>query len=595
MQDSREDNTAERLVEFGEHLGVNGRHRLAALAFATAAGGTSGASPSLRADALYFAAFHLLEHATKEPEHEAAEEGLLRARSLIQKALLLAKTLPDGFVRTMRLYALLERVLTTQNDKAGATKSCKLALGEMRKAAQRGDVVWDWWVYFRTRQVRAAPGTKEALALATNAANLCRRRGDRVSAAAFHLIAAQIHLVYSTAESTHVSIQAADEDLKAVPLDVLPDAAPLRTAYVLLAGFAMLRIGHTAQVRVEVAKRASDYYDLLERGTAEDVVPAAGSCSWAWLPKPVMNALLQHLLACAYRTSDNQDAAFVNAERALKAASIELGGGQVLSRCINARAGRALAVALLESAARLKLQVVDLKGAYPLVKEVLERAENDGTDGVLDVAKASALLLGAEYYSLSGSLEHARMAMEYLEVIEKAGERDEELRQKFGDILAMARTHRSLLTGNGRVGEVEGKEVFVAKQVHAAALFADGVFHMRASRLIDAKAALQQVLTLCGEGAAANEQIICSTLIVHAGLYVFYESIPEAAHAPALDACHIADRAKDLVNIVRARRQRYKLLAKAYPGKPVVTGALTITKKAVSDLSAAQGHFRPLN
>ena len=578
-------------MEFGEYLAVNGRHRLAALAFATAAGGTSGASPSLRADALYFAAFQLLEHATKEPVHREADEGLFRARSFVQKGLLQAKTLPDAFVRTMRLYALLERCLTAQNDAPGATKACKLALGEMRKAAQRGDVVWDWWVYFRTRQVRSAPGPSEALALASNAAGLCRRRGDRVSAAGFHLIAAQLHLVHGVPENTEICIRGAAEDLNAVPFNLLPHAAPLRIAYVLLAGFAMLRVGHTAQVRAQIAKQASDYCDLLARGAVEDIVPTAGNCAWVWLPRPVMNALLQHLLTCAYRTNENQDTAFVNAERALQAASIKLGVKQVLPRCLDANAGRALAVALLESAARLRLQIVDLKNAYPIVKDVLDRA---GNADHLDVTRASALLLAAEYYSLSGNLEHARVAMEYLDVIENAGKLDGAVKRKLGDILAMAHTHRSLLTGNARVGDVDGEEVFVGKQVRAAALFADGVFHMRGSRLMDAKAALQQVLALCGEGVAVNEQIICSTLIVHAGLYVLYESIPESAHEPALDAVRIAERAKDLVNVVRAKRQRYKLLAKAYPGKPIVSNALAVTKKAVSLLSMAQSDFQPL-
>lgn len=592
MQHGRQDNPAERLVEFAQHLGVNGRHRLAALAFATAAGGTSGASPSIRAHALYFAAFHLLEHATNEPQHIAAEEGLLRARSLIQKGLLQAKTLPDVFVRTMRLYALLEKVLTTQNDKSGATKSCKLALGEMRKAAQRGDVVWDWWVYFRTRQIRSAPGEKEALALANNAAALCRRRGDRVSAAAFYLIAAQIHLVHGLTENTDSSIRAAAEDLNAISFDILPHASPLRTAYVLLAGFSMLRLGHTAQVRTEIAKQASDYCDLLGRGVVDEILPTPGNCAWVWLPRPVMNALLQHLLACAYRTHENQDTAFVNAERALQAASIKLGVKHVLPRCIDANAGRALAVALLESSARLRLQIVDLKNAFPIVKDVLERV---GNDGIVDATRASALLLAAEYYSLSGNLQHAKVAMEYLDVIEKAGlNGGDEVKRNLGDILAMAHTHRSLLTGNARVGDVNGEEVFVGKQIRAAALFADGVFHMRGSRLMDAKAALQQVLALCGDGVAMNEQIICSTLIVHAGLYLLYESIPQSAHVPAMDAVRIAERAKDLVNVVRAKRQRYKLLAKAYPGKPIVSNALSVTKKAVTILSTAQSEFQPL-
>jgi len=158
----------------------------------------------------------------------------------------------------------------------------------------------------------------------------------------------------------------------------------------------------------------------------------------------------------------------------------------------------------------------------------------------------------------------------------------------------MAHTHRSLLTGNGRVGD-DSEEAFIAKQVRAAALFADGVFHMRGSRLIDAKAALQGVLSLVGDGAAVNEQIIASALIVHAGLFMLYENIPDGALAPAGDAIKIAERAGDLVNTVRAKRQRYKLLAKAHPGKSAVAHALASTKQAVGILTKAQSHFVPLD
>ncbi len=48
----------------------------------------------------------------------------------------------------------------------------------------------------------------------------------------------------------------------------------------------------------------------------------------------------------------------------------------------------------LESAARLRSQIVDLKSAYPIVKDVLDRA---GNADHLDVIHESSLLLTAEY------------------------------------------------------------------------------------------------------------------------------------------------------------------------------------------------------
>lgn len=76
--------------------------------------------------------------------------------------------------------------------------------------------------------------------------------------------------------------------------------------------------------------------------------------------------------------------------------------------------------------------------------------------------------------------------------------------------------------------------------MRATALFADGVYHMRRSRLIDAKAALQGVLSLVGDGAALNEQVIRWRICTRSG------------------RDQDSRESRTLGNTVRAKRQRYK-------------------------------------
>lgn len=599
----RGENPAERLVDLGAHLGRAGRHRLAALAYASAAGGSSGASPRSRANALYLAARHLHQHAIRHPDTSIVEDDLLRARALLQKALLLARSLPDAFTRTMRLLALLEAVTIAQGDTGAATKACKLATNEMKRAVGRGEAVWHWWVYFRTRQMLSA-SPDDALSLAASAASLAERRGDVISAAAFHLAAAHVRVTapFFTLDAILPALRAANAHLSQVPRDDVAEAAPLRLARVLLSGFALLRAGRAAQTCAELAQDAARALALLDRGAAaaSPLAQPMHRCAWVWAPAPALRALLQHLLACALRPRGDGGAAWVHAERALCAAGLdaERADGAVLARCLDARAGRALGVAILDSAARVLLGLVDLARAAPLVSAAL-RLSADAGGGRPDVTRCAALLLAAEYCALSGRLEQARGALQYLDEIERAAADGVDSRAALGDVLHMAHTHRSLLTGHARTGAAadSADATYIGAHVRAAALFADGVFHMRNSRILPARATLHDALALIvadGDRGAVNEQLVANTLIVQSGLSLLREVIDEADHEPVRDAIQIAERGRDVVTEVRSKRQAYKLLSKSNPGSVATNDAHGVARMAMGRLTQVQTAYTEL-
>lgn len=606
MNEPREDNPTERLFEYGAHMGNAGKYRAAALAFSTAALGTSGAAPTLQADSYFLSAYYLIEHATKNPDSLEYEDDLLRARAIIQKALMHVKGLHDKFTRSMRLLTLLERLSSLKGDSNDADKACMQAMKEMRQAASEGAAIWDWWVYFRTRQLKYARSPGDAANLAESAANISVRRGDHASAAAFYLCLAQIHVTepgYAYPGPASTAIEKATKLLTNIPEHELPASAPLRIARILLAGSSLLRVGHTTQVREELATAASNALLVLDR-PVRTYQNSPNSVSWVWLPVPVMSALLQHLLACSFRTVDDGATAWVCAERALTAVGIRSGSygerSAMLMHSITPRAERALHVALLESAARVRLSNIDLKQARPLVAAAVQLSKLM-EDQSFDRTHASALLLASEYYSLTGQKVNAVTATRYLDRIENSqcardvdGKVTDCVTSGLGDILALARTHRALLTGSARKAPTP-HDVVVGSQVRAAAKFADGVYHMRNSQLVDAKNCIAKVNELVGEGVAANQQLICNALTIHAGLFLLYQDVPDKAIQPASDAVEIATHANDLVNKVRALRQRYKLLSKAHPNKAVVERCLATTRQAVSELHTKQSGFKPLD
>lgn len=600
MEDEeRGESPAERLIELGAHLGRAGRHRMAALAYASAAGGASGASPRSRADALQLAAYHLHQQA----KGERSEDDLLRARALAQKALLFAKTLPDAFTRTMRILALLEAIASARGDDAAFGHTCRAAVVEMRRAAGRGEHVWGWWVYFQTRQLLAAAarvnGTEYALTLAANGAELAEKRGDAASSVGFHLIGAHLRVAAPlfTLDSVAPALQAATTLLMRMDTETVPAGAPLRLARLLLSGLALLRAGFAAQARRELAQDAAHALAVLDRRGAGAM--HATKCAWVWAPVPALRALLQHLLACALRPRGDGGAAWVHAERALAAAGVRADSptadSPVLMKCLGSGAAKSLVVALLDNAARVRLGLVDLSRAAPLVEAAIEASESAPSK----VTRCSALLLAAEYCALSGQLEQARVSLRYLDEIEGIG-RDEIKRNALGDVLQMAQTHRSLLTGHARGTDrgMHRRDVqYVGRHVRAAALFADGVHHMRNSRILPARGALQEALTLImgdGDRSAVNEQLVANTLIVQSGLSLLREVIEDADHVPVRDAIVIAERARDVVTEVRSKRQAYKLLSKSSSGTSAASTAHGVARKAMGRLTQAQTAFTTL-
>lgn len=584
------DSAAARLLELGAHLGIAGKHRLAALAYATAAEGASGASPAAHADALFHSARHLHESAVARPAHPCVESDLRRARGLIHKALLLVRELPDAFRWTMRLLALLESVHVTKGEFDDAIRASKRAMSVMKRAMEDGGDIWAWWIFFRARSISVhvshlrAP--EEALQTTSSSATHMQHLGEREAAAAFLLSGVHIRLAAPGFDLSHVlpSLQQAAHLLSEANV---PENSPLAIARVILHGLSLLRAGYATAARNELAATAVRTLASLDRRGA-----ASGRSLWVWAPSPVLRVLLQHFLACALRTHGDGGAAWVHAEQALSAAGLSRDPARapVCGGRVTPKASRALACALLDSAARVRLALVDFPRAAPLVAAALVRGKT--ADGP-DAAQCSAFLVAAEYYALSGQHDRARDATAYLQRIVQAAS-TREMSLSLGDILQKALTYRSLLLGTARLASLGASLPYTSAHERAAGLLADGVFQLRHSRVIEAREALQSVMAIMQDDNSRNEQVLANSLIVLSSLFLVHEQISEAPVNMTLNATRLAQAARDAVTEARAKRQTYKILARMRPKSVEAGEAYGESRGVMEALGLLQSSFQEL-
>lgn len=565
---------AARLRRLAHHLAASKQYRAAALALnAAATSSRSSLAPAERASLLVLAARQL--------DRAGGTGDRVRALSLLRRADALLADSRGAAAARLEVAAIREAVCGSGGAALRAERASAIADGLRVVREREGELrdAWDWWVFFKGRHA-ASLGAAGA-AVAVDAAAECVRAGDATAAAAFELMAAQAWLgvdrpaggaeIGSAALARAHKLLRTREDGK--------DQALLRFCCSVLGGLSRLRLGDVVGARewgVEVAA-GYDRLQATEGGTA------SRGGQWKWLPGKVLRTLAHHIQAGSCRGVGDGMLSWRHARDALRHAGMLAGGVAghlepvLFGGRLTAHAENALGVVLLESAARVRLERVELGEAAPLIHSGLQLTiGRPGTERTMrgHASQAAVYLLAAEWYMLKGTVEGAKLAENYLKQITDAARSSPAMNKALCDVAQMARTQRSLLTGEKRLEGIGGgalaqldsseSKEYVSGAVRAAALFAEGVHALRDLKVLDAKAALLAArVPVCSGGAAVNEQLAANVCTNLASLFLSYQNITENFDEMLATARHAADTSEDLITRERSLRMQRKLVARS--------------------------------
>lgn len=581
-----------RLRRLAHHLAASKQYRAAALALnAAATSSRSSLAPAERASMLVLAARQL--------DRAGGAGDRARALSLLRRAEALLADARGAAAARLEVAAIREAVCGGGGAALRAERASAIADGLRIVREREGELrdAWDWWVFFKGRHA-ASLGAAGA-AVAVDAAAECVRAGDAAAAAAFELMAVQAWLGGDRpaggveAGLGPAALARAHELLRAGGEG--KDLALLRFCCGVLGGLSRLRVGDVVGAR-EWGMKVATGYDRLQ-ATEGGGVGRGGQ--WKWLHGKVLRTLAHHIQAGGCRGVGDGMLSWKHARDALRHAGMLGGGvaGQLEPVLFGGRlpphAENALGVVLLESAARVRLERVELGEATPLIHSGLQLTIcRPGADRTMQdhASQAAVYLLAAEWYVLKGTVEGAKLAESYLTRITDCARSSPAMNERLRDIAQIARTQRSLLTGEKRLKGIGGgalaqsdspeSKEYVSGAVRASALFAEGVHALRELRVLDAKAALLAArVAVSPGGVAVNEQLAANVCTNLASLFLSHRNIAENFDEMLATARHAADTSEDLVTRERSLRMQRKL----------VTRSGDLDSSALAEIEAKQG------
>lgn len=616
-----------QLMRLGDALSAARRPRAAALVYLSAGSGSaSGLSPERKAEALVAGANALLR-VTSSPDLSRRPSDTVacaeQARSALLKACLLLDKCAGAEIVEARLSAgaLLETACVRSGARSrGVLDACFTTL---RKRAATLPTARDWWLYFKGREVdaflrehrsrsnaalglSAGGGAESALKVADSTADDCDARGDHLAAAAFRLVEAQICL--SCAGSTAVARASAAVDRSRRSIDTYhrtstleaqqayaqADAAMLKFSLAVVHALLCLRQGQVCRANA-LQQSLSESFDAVAR-TSSTATPGR----WKWQSRRVLQALVQHVLALTalsradavaarqHATSALERAGFSRSAVCSARASDDYSALVFFDRKLPAVASRAFGIVLLDTAARVHLLENDLPAAEPFVTVALHQARGvpdpahpdhfDANDLPL-ATQAGAYLLASEYFLNRGTRSDAETATGFLDRILEGARTAPEVACALCDITHMARTYMSLLTGEQRLDvhqtpnlESPKARLLAAAQpyesnlVLAAALFAEGIWEMRSSRVVESRVALEAAADIIALPRARdttyteNLQLAANVMTTLGGLFLAHQTVPEDMRDIITNSVAVAKRCSDPTVTLRALRTTCKML-----------------------------------
>ena len=470
---------------------------------------------------------------------------------------------------------------------------------------------WAWWLYLRGRavtvQARSAPAA--AMTVAAESAAECKRRGDDRAACGFLLGLCQLRLAQTASAVDLVAVAAdlaavgaildgarggapavvppagapvtADEGDGSPPTKRLRPAAAVDDAEAVVMRVAMLALRAVVDLRrgafpavVAAAAAHSAAFNACMAAVKPKRVAAGGAVPprsrWAWLSLRPLRALLTHFSATALSGSDPRGAA-VRSVAALKAVGMPApppaDEPTALKSALAAKSlgvfdedcQLALAVALLEGAARCELTRCGFSAAAPFVRAAgaLAACLSDGSAKA--ACGAAATLLHGQYLALLGNSQAASDALERLEEVAQGSAAAGVLL----DTQRMAAAHGSALTGRpvasflhadgGAAAAAAAGSAGENVQVEAAVAFAQSLLCAQKDDVRGAAGLLHTALQQTGcadgvrgmatnRGGVVNRALAATILSVRVGLLSVSGA---AAAAPALGTTSVVLTAAD--------------------------------------------------
>lgn len=598
------------LHTLGQSLSRAQHHRSAALAYASASR-ASGTTRQHQAYALYKAAQQLYLSVQTTSDDDIHAEDRTRALGYLQKCSMLIRDLPSCFEISVQVFALIENISTFTEDSLSAAKTINVALNTIASGADDPSLQLRWWCYFRGRAIANALASgnsvRQAAVFAAESASMCERSGDSLSAAAFHLVESQVALGASVAGQPDLAsdIPTAVQHLdntSTIPLGREMDYLLCRFGVYMTQCLVCIRQGNLRVLKDELVN-LSTAYNRLRHGRKERL-----EGQWHWWPHHYLSAITYYIMTAVSRSNCDLENALSHSMTALSRLGVTkeqmttLTLNDIAAPSVPSKATLSFAVALLENAARIQLTRVRLEDAAGLIAAAVKlsfldesarklisavEAEAMSSDVSLDtllvpdsttdstiVPRCTTFLLIAEYHNLRGRVTTARVATAFLDAVRNIKTHH---RRPFcvSDTWHMVISYLSLLTGDERcaianvgndlppVTESEDPSFtpsFISKQVLALAWFTVGVFHTRKTDVLESRKAVTNCLDIVNESPFGNEQLIANASAVLSGLVMARDKGSDEGPKMAVTAVDLANQLADPVAIVRATRQRKKVL-----------------------------------
>lgn len=574
----------------------------------------------MQAYCLYHTSLNLYRHATATNGPNLSEL-LTRALQLLRKCNILLRNQPASFDIRMQVTALLQRIYTANRDARAAANVINSALQAISRTQQRTPTLIKWWIYFRGRAVANAMATENSLHraadIASETAKQCATSGDQISAAAFYLAHSQVALANP---SPRIHLVPQLEHALACLTAVTP-ASPVQRSELItltvchhvLEALSCFRAGNVAQVGSTIIGRLQAAYSKLRALSNSAHTTREIVSKWNWLNLELVAAFAFHILGVVRRSSGA--AGHRPKSHPTRMALLALGKLGIPPRMlpnlklsdlnvggVSRTAMHALCVALLEGAARSYLAEGDLREASmfvsaaarvvftdPLSVKLISQVES-GHDvdlaAVLQptmprgqlVQRSALLLLVAEYHSLRATISGARIATRFLQAIKTLPAR---MRPVCGEVCVtdswqQAVSHLSLLVGMERMkhpfedeqfqsGTADSEEDvvrtdFTNAQVLAMALFTVGVYNLRKPAIIEAQRALNAAVDILKDVKALNQQAMANVFAVYSSIGMLHLSVTAKDSNMTIEAVTLAKTINDPITMVRACRQRRKLI-----------------------------------
>ncbi|PXF43487.1 hypothetical protein BWQ96_06780 [Gracilariopsis chorda] len=608
-----------RLAQLGSMFSSQHRFVKAACAYSSASR-ASRSSPGMQAYCLYHASLNLFQHATVAQSANTSEL-LTRALQQLRKCNILLRNQPASFEIRMQVTALLERIYTANRDSLAAAKIINSGLEAIARSQEDRTSLMKWWIYFRGRAVGNAlttgNSTQHAAGIASETAQQCVNSGDHISAAGFFLAQCQVSLA-NTSPRTHLI---PDFERALSCLTTASPASPIQRSEVImltvchhvLEALSCFRVGNLAEVGSSIIGRLQAAYAKLRALKNTTNVRREINANWKWVNLEVIAALAFHILGVVRRGSSAGGKR--PKSHPTRMALLALGKlgipprmlpnlkvSDLNVRGVSRTAIHALCVALLEGAARSYLAEGDLREASMFVSAAakivfidsrsrklisqVEHGEDVDLAPVVQITmphgellqRSALLLLVSEYHSLRATISGARVATRFLQAIKTLPAR---MRPVCGEVWVtdtwqQAISHLSLLVGMERMkhplederfqpSTVNSEEDvvrtdFTNAQVLAMALFTVGVYNLRKPAIIEAQRALNASIDILKDVKALNQQAMANVLAVYSSIGMLHLSITSKDSNMTIEAVNLAKTINDPITMVRACRQRRKLI-----------------------------------